>query len=827
MSGFPTHYFLRNDRRTWEAATVTSVRRRLTITGTVQGVGFRPFIWRLARRHGLDGWVANGPGGVTVDLQGAAAAIDALLDHVRHEAPPLATVARIEVEPLVVESARPPGFWIDVSSTGGGAATGSVAAPESATCEACLAEICDPANRRHGYLFTTCTDCGPRFTIIRGLPYDRQRTTMAAFPMCGTCAAEYADPQDRRFHAEANACPACGPAVWFTSAGDPAGIATTRAAACGIGTTAIATARERLRAGDVLAVKGLGGFRLVCDATNATAVTRLRERKQRTAKPLAVMVADVETAGHDAIIDEQARRLLESRERPIVLVPARRDGARLAEGIAPGNDFVGLMLPAQPLEHVLCAGMPPLVMTSGNLAEEPIAADNDDAACRLGPLVDGFLMHDRQIVAACDDSVVRCMAGAALPIRRSRGSVPLPIRLATGGPTVLAVGGELKATLCLAAGAEAVMSQHIGDVANLETLVAVERVADHLLALTGSSPDLVACDLHPDALSAAWARRFAAARDIPVVAVQHHEAHLAALLADQAAEDLPVIGVCFDGTGYGRDGTIQGGEFLVARAGVGGDLERAAHLDPFPLPGGDAAIRHPWRVALAVLHAAGIEWTAGLAPVEAATPEMRRVLRRQLETGLHCVATSSMGRLFDAVAALAGVKQSIGYEAEAAMNLEALAAIADGTVTAYPLPLRDQPPGSATGPLRIDWRPLVAGIVADVRADVGPDVIAARFHRGVAALIVGVCERLRAATGIAAVALTGGVFQNARLVQMAIVELEAAEFTVLVHAQVPPNDGGLALGQAVLARRVQRRQPLAECLHPRWRHRKDDHPCGP
>jgi len=785
-----------------------SVRRRLTITGTVQGVGFRPFIWRLARRHGLDGWVANRPGGVTIDLQGAAAAIDALLADVRREPPPLATVERIDVEPLAVEPDRPPGFWIDASRVCGNAVgsgsvvRGNVVPADVATCEACLAEIRNPANRRHGYPFTTCTDCGPRFTIIRDLPYDRPRTTMAAFPMCAACAAEYDDPEDRRFHAEANACPACGPTVWFTSADDDAGIATTRETAGCVGPAALATARERLRAGHVLAVKALGGFHLVCDATNPAAVFRLRERKQRVAKPLAVMVGDVEAACRYGVIDEQEQRLLESRERPIVLVSKRPDGGGLAEGIAPGNDFLGLMLPALPLQHLLCTGMPPLVMTSGNLAEEPIAHDNDDAVARLGPLVDGFLMHDREIVAACDDSVVRCVAGAALPIRRSRGFVPLPIGLAAAGPTVLAVGAELKATLCLAVGDQAVMSQHIGDVANLETLVAIERTADHLLSITGASPDLVACDLHPGSLSADWARRFAAACGIPVVAVQHHEAHLAALLADQAAEDLPVIGVCFDGTGYGRDGTIQGGEFLVARAGIGGVVERAAHLDPFPLPGSDAAIRHPWRVALAVLHAAGIEWAAGLGPVAAATPEMRRVLRRQLEAGLHCVATSSMGRLFDAVAALAGVKQSIGYEAEAAMNLEALAAAA-GVVESYPLPIRDQQAGSAAGPLRIDWRPLVAGIVADVQAGVGPGVIAARFHRGVAEMIVAVCGRLRAATGIAAVGLTGGVFQNVLLVRLVITALEAAGFTVLVHAQVPPNDGGLALGQAVLARRAR------------------------
>lgn len=769
-------------------------RLRLRVAGTVQGVGFRPFVWRLAQRHRLVGFVQNGRGGVVIEVQGPAPAVEAFVTALRDERPPLADVAKLDVAELPVDRAQAEVFTI-LASEADASPAGAVAGvpPDIATCPACLAELRDPADRRFRYPFINCTDCGPRFTIIQSLPYDRPRTTMAAFPMCQACAAEYADAADRRFHAQPNACPACGPSVWLTTVHDPGGIAIKRPDGGCRCDAAIEAARGRIRAGDVLAVKSLGGFHLVCDATSDAAVGRLRERKQRVAKPLAVMVATLDAARGYAVVSEQEGLLLESPARPIVLASKRPGGGGLAAGVAPGNDFLGLMLPSLPLQHLLCENMPPLVMTSGNLAEEPIARDNAEAAARLAGLVDGLLMHDREIETACDDSVIRCVVGAPLPIRRSRGYAPVPIRLGRQGPSVLAVGGELKATLCITRDDQAIMSQHIGDMGNLETLDALGRTADHLLRLYNIAPEAVACDSHPGYLSAAWARRFAADHGIPLVAVQHHEAHVASLLADHAAIEMPVIGVCFDGTGYGRDGTIWGGEVFVALRGATAPMERAAHLEPFALPGGDAAIRHPWRVALALLHAAGLEWDPRLPPVAHASAAAARVQSQQLESGLNCVATTSMGRLFDAVASLAGVKQSIGYEAEAAMNLEALA-LATREDGSYSLPV------VADAPLRIDWRPAVAEIVGDVLAGVATATIAARFHAGVAAAVASVCERLRRTTGIDTVGLTGGVFQNAVLVESTVAALRAAGFDVLLHERVPCNDGGLALGQAILSR---------------------------
>ncbi|MDA1039676.1 MAG: carbamoyltransferase HypF, partial [Planctomycetota bacterium] len=748
------------------------------------------------QRHRLGGFVRNGPAGVVIEVQGPASGVEAFAAALRDELPPLAEVTQIDIEEWPLDPAQPAAFTI-LESEADASPAGAAASvpPDVATCAACLTELRDPASRRFRYPFTNCTDCGPRFTIIQSLPYDRPRTTMVAFPLCQACAAEYADPADRRFHAQPNACPACGPSVWFTTGHDPGGIAIARADGGCSGDAAIEAARERLRAGDVLAVKSLGGFHLVCDATSDAAVGRLRARKQRVAKPLAVMVADMDVARRCTDVSEQERLLLESPARPIVLVAKRADGGGLAEGVAPGNDFIGLMLPALPLQHLLCEQMPPLVMTSGNLAEEPIACENAEAAARLAGLVDGFLMHDRGIETACDDSVIRCVAGAPLPIRRSRGYAPLPIRLGRPGPVVLAVGGELKATLCITRDDQAIMSQHIGDMGNLETLDALGRAADHLLRLYEITPAAVACDMHPGYLSADWARRFAADRGIPLVPVQHHEAHVSSLLADHAALEMPLIGVCFDGTGYGRDGTIWGGEVFLASQGVAAPMMRAAYLEPFALPGGDAAIRHPWRVALALLHGARLEWDPRLPSVGAASDEAARVLRQQLESGLNCTASTSMGRLFDAVASLAGVKQSIGYEAEAAMNLEALAAVSHENGS-YPLWVLDG------DPLRIDWRPAVAGIVGDVLGGVATATIAARFHAGVAAAITDVCMHLRSTAGIDTVGLTGGVFQNATLVQLTVKALQSARFDVLLHERVPPNDGGLALGQATIVARA-------------------------
>jgi hydrogenase maturation protein HypF len=778
----------------------TIIRKRVTISGVVQGVGFRPHVWRRARRSGLAGWVENDSGGVTAEVQGPAEAVAEFLAGIVAEPPPLASIAGVNVEDVAVEADAPAGFAILESVFQPGRTT--AVSPDIATCDACRGEVFAADDRRHLYPFTNCTDCGPRFTIVVGLPYDRNLTTMRDFAMCRKCAAEHADPSDRRFHAEPNACPDCGPAVWFTG-GAGAGIATNRAEASAAGAEASATGDEAMREarslllnGGVLGLKGVGGFHLVCDATSDAAVARLRERKHRVGKPLAVMVRDVEAAAAIARVDPQARRLLEGRERPIVLLPkhaGERPGG-VSPDVSPGNGFLGVMLPYSPLHHMLCAAcakMPPLVMTSGNLAEEPIVYENAAAAVRLAPLVDGFLLHDRPIHVPCDDSVVRCAAGTVMPIRRSRGYAPLPIRLAAGGRSVFAVGGELKAAVCLAYDDQAIMSQHIGDMGNIESLDAVSRTADHLLRLFGVTPELVAADMHPGYLSTRWARQFAHERGIPFVPVQHHEAHVAALLAEHGRSVDGIIGVCFDGTGFGRDGTIWGGEFFAVADGA---LRRAAHLETFPLPGGDACIRHPWRTALAMLHAAGVGWDERLAAVRAAGAAERRMLAQQIEKAINCPTTSSMGRLFDAVAAVVGARQSVTYEAEAAMNLEALAADAMGEGGIYPFTV------SIGAPLRVGWRGVLAAAVADVTAGVAPAVIAARFHRGVAAMIAATCAEMRRRGAGSTVGLTGGVFQNPLLLELAIDELHGQGFEVLCHERVPANDGGLALGQAVLAR---------------------------
>ncbi len=776
-------------------------RSRVVVVGVVQGVGFRPFVWRLATKAGLSGSVENTPAGVVIEIQGPQPAVAAFLAALAADPPPLASIDRVQVESLRVRPDEPAGRFLILETLPGDGPRTNVPA-DVATCEACLMELRDQTNRRHGHPFISCTDCGPRFTIIERLPYDRPATTMAVFPMCSACTAEYANPADRRFHAQPTCCPECGPVVWFASTaeavpGRPDGLP--------LGGEAIAAARELLAAGGILAVRNLGGFHLACDATSDAAVGELRRRKHRPGKPLAVMVADLEQARSLASIDHQEARLLTGPERPIVLLRTQPT-SDLASGIAPGNDFVGVMLPAAPLQHLLSAGLPPLVMTSGNLAEEPIATDNAEAIHRLGQIADGFLLHDRGIQVACDDSVVRCVAGAALPIRRSRGHVPLPVRLAADGPSVLAVGGELKAALCLAVGDRAILGQHVGDVATLETLAALERSAEHLLDLFAAKPVAIAADLHPGYLSADWAARFAAARGIPLVRVQHHEAHVAALMAEHFGGACPPEGTrclvaCFDGTGYGPPdpahesaATICGGEFFLADST---GLQHVAQLAPFPLPGGDAAIRHPWRTALAVLHAAGLPWDERLTVVRTTSETNRRLLHQQLDRGLACTLTTSMGRLFDAVAALVGGPAAVTFEAEAALALESWAARAPRPAfNQYAFELGDKRPGR---PVEIQWQRLLAAIVGDVIAGEPVERIAAGFHLAVIELIGGVSSGLGPQPPTA-VGLTGGVFQNALLVEQATAWCRSRDHGLLLHHVVPPNDGGLALGQALLAR---------------------------
>jgi hydrogenase maturation protein HypF len=760
------------------------VRRRVEVQGVVQGVGFRPFVYRLATDLGLDGFVGNDAAGVFVEVEGPPEVLDAFVTRVVAEAPPLArvdAVAARDVTPL-----DEPGFRIVESGTDTAGRT--LVPPDVATCDDCLAELADPADRRYRYPFINCTSCGPRFTIIRDLPYDRPATTMAGFSLCDACAAEYHDPLDRRYHAQPVACPSCGPQLALEQNG-----------AVLTGTDVVlAAAHAAIAAGQVVAVKGIGGWHLACDATSDAALQRLRERKGRVDKPFAVLVADLDAAREVAEINDEEAAALASPARPIVLVP-RRAGAPLSLLVAPGNPLVGLLLPYAPLHHLLLqpvpgSAMPPpayLVLTSGNRSNEPICFDDTEARERLAGLADAFVGHDRPIQVPCDDSVVRIVDGVEQPVRRSRGYAPLPVTLPVDVVPVLAVGGELTNTFCLASGRHAWVSQHIGDMENLETLVAFERSVEQFRSMYGIDPVVIATDRHPGYLTRRWAFEHAAGR--PVVEVQHHHAHVAALLAEHGRSG-PVIGFVFDGTGYAADSTgrasIWGGEVLVADLD---GFERVAHLADLPLPGGDAGVRNPCRIALAYLAAAGIAPDPRLPAVAACTDEERRIVVRQVERGVGCVPTSSMGRLFDAVASLLGVRHRVTYEAQAAIELEVLAGTAE---PGAPRRLRFGSGGGTINPV-----PVLCDLTRDLLAGADPAALALDLHRAVVDTMVEQAITVRARTGLATAALTGGVFQNALLARLARHGLEAQGFEVLGHRLVPPNDGGLALGQAVIAGR--------------------------
>ena len=752
--------------------------RRIVVEGVVQGVGFRPFVYTLAERHGLSGWVRNTASGVELEVEGTPGALSAFLDGLVGTAPPLAHVEQVRVEDLPPRGYEV--FEIQVSRDGEGFQPVS---PDVATCPECLQEVMDPGDRRFGYPFTNCTHCGPRFTIIRWIPYDRPNTTMAGFAMCADCQAEYSDPMDRRFHAQPNACPKCGPHLTLVDArgrelpGDP-----------------LAETRRLLAAGRIVAIKGIGGFHLACDATNEAAVLRLRERKGREAKPLALMVAHLAAAERLSELSDEERALLRSPARPIVLL-REQPGSAIAPAVAPGLRTLGLMLPYSPLHHLLFheSQLTTLVMTSGNRSDEPIATDNEDALARLLTIADAFLLHDRPIHVRCDDSVTRIAAGGELPVRRSRGYAPFPVRLPFESRPILALGAELKSAVCLTRGPYAFMSPHIGDLENYETYASYGQMVGRMAALFRIRPEAVAHDLHPDYLST----RYALSLDpsLPRIPVQHHHAHVAACMAEHGLSG-PVIGVAFDGTGYGTDGSIWGGEFLVAEyAGFG----RAAHWRYVPMPGGDRAVREPFRMALAHLLCAFGGWDDGWPPVRDATPAERRMIRWQIEREVNAPLTSSVGRLFDAVASILGVRHRARYEAQAAIELEALAdPAADG---AYPVAIAGEDPAV------IDPGPLIRGVVADREAGTPVPVIAARFHAAVAAVVVQVCERIRASTRLGRVVLSGGVFQNVTLLRRVLPGLAAAGFEVFTHHVVPPNDGGIALGQAVVAEARLRQGP--------------------
>ncbi len=790
---------------TTPAAPATARRLRLEVAGAVQGVGMRPFLYRTARELGLQGWMRNDTRGVTLELEGDEADLARFAERLRSGPPPRAVVTEVCQTWLAATGLT--GLEI-LPSDATGERVASVL-PDLATCPACLADIGlaaagaderpapaepaeggaeggggadTPADRRACYPFTNCTDCGPRFSIIRALPYDRPNTTMRGFRLCPECRTEYEDPLDRRFHAQPTACPACGPHLWIE--GDDGVPPPTDDLA------AIRAAAAAIRGGRVVAVKGLGGFHLVVDAGNAGAVATLRARKHRPTKPLAVMVRDLGMARRVCEADADAAAALASPEAPIVLLP-HRPGSGVVEGVAPGNPRLGIMLPYTPLHHLLMRELDrPVVATSGNLTDEPICTDNDEAVERLSGIADLFLLHDRPIERAVDDSVVQPVAGAPRLLRRSRGYAPLPVRLAEPVPPVLAVGGHLKNTVALARGRDVFLSQHIGDLETPQAEQAFRRVIQDFLQLYEVSPGTVAHDFHPDYASTVWAVGPAAGgADVRRVAVQHHHAHLAACLADND-EPGAALGVVWDGTGLGPDGVIWGGEFLLGDAGA---YERIAHFRPFRLPGGDAAVKEPKRMALALAHAAwgeaGVDRFLATAAGAAMEPGELRVLSRVLETGFRAPWTTSAGRLFDAVASLAGLRQRVSFEGEAAMALEW--AVSPRETGSYELALVERP----GEPMVVDWAPAVDALLRELER--GEDVgrVAGRFHNGLVAALVAVAERV----GQPRVALTGGCFQNAVLTERAAAALETAGFRPLLHRRVPANDGGLALGQVAVA----------------------------
>jgi hydrogenase maturation protein HypF len=754
------------------------------VCGVVQGVGFRPFVYRLALEEGLAGFIGNDTDGVTIEIEGPAGQVDAFLGRLRAETPPLARIDSVAVRDLAATGEV--GFRIVASEVLGRVSTGIPA--DAATCPDCLRELLDVADRRYLYPFLNCTNCGPRFTITRRIPYDRPQTSMAKFRMCPACQAEYDDPGNRRFHAQPNACWECGPRVWLAGA-DGAEIAVDDAVAATI---------DRLVAGDIMAIKGVGGFHLGVDATNEAAVMRLRERKQRYGKPLAVMVRDLEAARAVCVLTAQDEALLTTAARPIVLA-RKKDGCGIADGVAPGIPWLGVFLPYAPLQHLLFADgrLRALVMTSANLSEEPIAIDNDEARARLRGIADAFLMHDREILQRCDDSVAAVVDGAPQLIRRARGFVPLGVQLPPGlhleAPPLLAVGGHLKNVFALAQGRHVYQSQHLGDLENLTGLEFFRESLDHLMRTFEIEPETVVRDLHPGYLSTEWAKEWARERGLPLIAVQHHHAHIAGCMAEHGLVG-PVIGLALDGTGYGTDGRVWGGEVLVCRLD---GFERFAHLEYVPMPGGEAAIREPWRMALGHLSAAGFDvGSAEVLGLVAAKDAEVRVLRRMMERGVNAPLTSSLGRLFDAAAAVMLGRRVVDYEAQAAIELEGLA-VDEGDETGYAMEMTGGD-WAAREPMRICAGPLWRVLVEDLRAGVSKARIAGRFHAGVAAGFVKAAVLARAATGLGQVALSGGCMHNRRLARLLRVGLEAEGFEVYRHTQVSPGDGGLSYGQAVV-----------------------------
>ncbi|WKZ50196.1 MAG: carbamoyltransferase HypF [Anaerolineales bacterium] len=772
------------------------------IAGVVQGVGFRPFVYNLATRLNLKGWVNNNSAGVDIHAEGDEADLNAFIEKLSSEKPALAVIDRIEVRSVPPE--RFAAFDIRSSTPIEGAF--QPISPDVAICDDCLRELFDPSDRRYRYPFINCTNCGPRFTIIKDIPYDRPKTTMAEFALCPDCEREYRDPSNRRFHAQPVACPVCGPKVWLEM-GFGFQVSGSKSPE---GDDAIAEARKLLAEGKILAVKGLGGFHLACDATDSAAVTELRRRKLRVDKPFALMMPDLEAIERHCFVSAAERELLQSAARPIVLLK-RKPETSIVEEVAPKQDWLGVMLPYTPLHYLLFSDplhlssfiFPPLVMTSGNLSEEPIATDNDEARQRLSSLADAFLFHNRDIYIRCDDSVVRVFSVQSsvaselkslktehwslntYPLRRSRGYSPFPVKLPFEVPQILAAGSELKNTFCITKENYAFLSHHIGDMENYETLKSFEQGVEHFERLFRVKPVAIACDLHPNYLATRYALERAQRENLPVFSIQHHHAHIAACMAEHGLDgSRPVIGLAFDGTGYGDDGAIWGGEILAADYR---GYQRVGQLEYFPLPGGDASIKKPARTALALLWSLGLDWDERLESVNEICADDRALLRAQLEKGINAPLTSSMGRLFDAAAALAGVRQSVNYEAQAAIEFEAAADPAEAGKYSF-----------AWNPPKVQVRGAIEALIADALAGVPIGVMSARFHNGLAEVCRAACVEVRGRSSWNEVALSGGVWQNITLLRRTLSLLEREGFEVYIHRKVPTNDGGLSLGQAVI-----------------------------
>jgi hydrogenase maturation protein HypF len=766
---------------------------RIVVKGIVQGVGFRPFIYQLAHKNDIKGWVLNSSEGVIIEAEGASGKVDAFVEGIRKESPPRSVIESVEIEDI-----EPQGFKdFTIKKSVEKPDEFQLVSPDIAICDDCLAEMFDETDRRYRYPFINCTNCGPRFTIIKDIPYDRPKTTMYKFTMCPECQAEYDDPTNRRFHAQPNACPVCGPQVEYVSQVSLRG-AMPASATKQTKQKAMESAVADLKSGKVVAVKGLGGFHLACDAASADAVHTLRVRKQRYGKPLAIMVRDAKRAAELCEVNGKEKELLESPRRPIVLLKRKQAADALAGEVAPNNNYLGIMLPYTPLHFLLLedTGLD-LVMTSGNLSEEPITAENEEAFRRLGHIADGFLVNNRDIYSRYDDSVVRVIGGREVIVRRARSYAPYPVTLPFKVEReVLAVGGELKSTFCLLKDKYAFVSQHIGDMENAETFEHYENTVELYEKLFRVKPEIVAHDLHPDYFSTKYARSIP---DVKLVGVQHHHAHIVSCMVENGVEK-KVIGVSFDGTGYGTDGTVWGGEFLVSDLQ---DFERAGYLRTVRLPGGEVAIKKPYRTAFSYIYS--------FFPVEyekLAREFLKRVdtvevdiLKKQVETGLLSPMTSSAGRFFDAASSLMGIRDEIDYEGQAAIEME-MAADENATAS-YAFDLTTVHPThdsrlTTHDVVVVDTQSIIRGILDDVNSGVGTPVMAAKFHNAVVEIIVAVCGRLKEQCHCSTVALAGGVFQNALLSTRTVSRLKKEGFEVLEHSQVPTNDGGISLGQAVV-----------------------------